>query len=98
MTKFNGFANYGVLAHEKQVIFTALQPAGTATHSEKIEIELPEGFDCGYNAMQELVITAPNGQNYTANEILRSYGDNPVMVWYEGSKERRTKCKFKEIA
>lgn len=97
MTKFTGYANYGVLAHEKQTIFTAPNPHSQAVHSERAEIELPEGFKLSFNTMQEPIITAPNGIDYTANEILDSWGDKPVFVWYDGNKERRTECKYTKI-
>lgn len=97
MKSIIGYANYGVLAHEKQVLFTAMYPADTATVSDKIEIELPEGFDCGYNAMQEPVITAPNGLIYTANEILGSYADEPVMEWYDGQMDHRKACNYQYV-
>lgn len=97
MRSFIGFANYGVLTQEKQVVFTAGNPADSAVTSDKVKIELPEGFGCGHNSIQELIITAPNGIDYTASEILWSYGDKPVMIWYEGNDERRAECNYQKI-
>lgn len=42
MGKIKGYANYGVLAHEKQVIFTATSKHPHADVSEEVEMELPE--------------------------------------------------------
>ena len=40
MGKIKGYANYGVLAHEKQVIFTATSKHPHADVSEEVEMEL----------------------------------------------------------
>ena len=97
MTKFIGYANYGVLAHEKQIIFTADQPHSQAAASEEVKIKLPEWFSCLRSADQGLIITVPNGWKYTADEILQSRNDKPVLVWYDGDKECTVECKYTEI-
>ena len=38
-----GYANYGVLAHEKQIIFTAYNPDAHADYAEEVEYTIPEG-------------------------------------------------------
>jgi hypothetical protein len=97
MNTIKGFANYGVLAHEYQVKFTAEGPHYHATASEEVEITLPEGFTAHTNDFGATLIEIPDGTTYTVDEILSSFGDVPVMAWYDGQKNHRVKCEFKEV-
>lgn len=91
--KLKAFANYGVLAHEKKVLFTADLPSGKATYSEEVEIMLPEGFDISENASGEQLITVPDGIIYLANEILNGYEESPALSWYDAEgKLHHKKC------
>ena len=83
MNKFKGFANYGVLAHEKETVFTACNAASQAVTSDEIEIMLPDGWEIAENQAEELLICGPAG-DFLANEILRSRGDKPMLHWYDG--------------
>ena len=96
MTTLKAFANYGSLAHEKKVLFTVGNPSDTATHSEVVEINLPEGFEIDENAAGEQLITTPDGQVFLASEILTSYADSPAIGWYDNCGNlHREKCEIK---
>lgn len=92
-----GYANYGVLAHEKQTIFTVANEHGSATVSDKIEITIPDGWSISENQMGDLLINSPEGQTYLASEIVGSWGDNPVLRWHNGEKERRVKMEWRAL-
>lgn len=83
MKEFKGFANYGVLAHEKETIFTADNAASQAVTSEEIKIMLPEGWETARNNFDELLICGPAG-DFLANEILVSKNDQPQLRWFDG--------------
>lgn len=97
METIKGYANYGVLSHEKQTIFTAGEKNTYAKVSEEIEITLPDGWTGSENQMGETLITSPNGEVYKANEILSSWGDNPVLSWYDGKTNHRITLEWKTI-
>lgn len=97
MNTIKGYANYGVLAHEYQVKFTVGGPHCHAKVSEEVEITLPEGFTAHINDFGITFIEIPDGTTYTTDEILSSFGGVPVMAWYDGQKNHRVKCSFKEI-
>ena len=90
MTTIKGFANYGVLAHEKQIIFTISEKHPHATVSEEIEITLPEKWEVSENEFGELLIDTPEGNTYIANYIISSWGDDPVLSWFDGENHRIT--------
>ena len=90
MTTIKGFANYGVFAHEKQTIFTISGKHPHATVSEEIEITLPDKWEISKNEFEELLIDTPDGKTYMADEIISSWGDEPVLSWYDGENHRIT--------
>lgn len=90
MTTIKGFANYGVLTHEKQTIFTISEEHPHATRGEEIEITLPAKWQVSRNVFDELLISTPEGRTYKANDIISSYEDNPVLNWYDGENHRIT--------
>lgn len=97
MNSINGYANYDVLRHEKRTIFTFGCPHSQASINEKVEIELPDGFEICDNTASETMIVTPDGATYLANEILLSFGGSPVMEWYDGEKVHRVTCSFKKV-
>ena len=89
--KIKGYANYGVLSHEKQTIFTITAPHPHTNVTEKIEIAIPDGWEVSENDMGEKLIHAPNGKTYLAEEIISTDGENPILRWYDGPYDRKTK-------
>lgn len=76
------YANYGVLAHEKEVIYTTA-PTDYATVSEPITVEIPESFKPGKNAL-DMILVEIDGKNYLLDEVLTNRGDDPCISWYDG--------------
>ncbi len=56
--------------------------------SEEVEIALPDGWETSINEFKELLIDTPEGQTYRADEIVASWGNEPVLNWYDGSDHR----------
>lgn len=82
MAKIKAFANYNVLTHEKQTIFTVSHKHPYATFSEVIEIILPINYQVFKNEYGEILITIPEGETYIADEIISSWKNKPVLGWY----------------
>ena len=89
MGKIKGYANYGVLEHEKQVIFTAMSKHPHADISEEVEMELPEGWSVAATVAGDLLIESPEGETWPADKIIDSWGDAPVLSWFDGVKSHR---------
>lgn len=87
MDKITGYANYGVLAHEKKILFTAGPVPADAVTSEKVEYTVPDGWDCGENGMGGQILTSPWGTDYLPGEILHSKGDTPYLSGYDNNGE-----------
>ena len=97
MTTIKAFANYGVLAHEKQTIFTVSNKHPHATVSEEVEITLPDNWEVSENTYGDLLIDTPEGITYMADEIISSWGDKPALIWYDGIKTNRIVLEYKDI-
>lgn len=96
MDTVRGYANYGVLAHEKQIIFTAGRPHAQATTSDEVEITLPDGWSAEENKIGGLMICGPAG-DYLADEILSSWGDAPVLSWFDGESSHRVELQWRSL-
>lgn len=82
------YANYGVLAHEYQTIYTANAPHCHATVSDKLEVEIPDEFDPYLNVNGAIVITVPGVQwKHTLDEVIGCMDSFPAICWYDGSKK-----------
>lgn len=77
------YANYGILAHEKQTIYTTA-PTDLATVSEPVTVEIPARFAPGLNGFDEVVLTIGN-TDYLLGEILSHQGNKPALRWYDGN-------------
>lgn len=84
------YANYGVLAHEYQTIYTASAPHCHATVSDKLEIEIPEEFNPYLNDTEDIVITIPGMPwPYRLEEVIGDADGFPAICWYDGGKNHR---------
>lgn len=78
------YANYGVLAHEKEVVYTTA-PTDYATVSEPITVEIPETFHPCENVIGQVLLTI-DGSDYLLDEVLTNRGDDPCISWYDGQE------------
>lgn len=97
MKTISAYANYGVLAHEKQIIFTVSAPHPHADVSDRIIVTIPDGWGVADNDMWGKLIITPKGATYTADEIISSYGDNPVLSWYDGAHSHRVTLDWENV-
>lgn len=93
--KIIGYANYGVLAHEKQCLFTAERPIAEA--NDKVEITLPEGWKTCEDITGGMLIESPDKKTFPAGEILESKKDEPYLVWNDAKGWHSEKLDWKEI-
>lgn len=73
------YRNYGVLAAEKRNVYTHAAEHEHATCSDKLTVEIPEGWDLWENDYGMEMVTAPWGWNYTIDDVLAG-NENPAFV------------------
>lgn len=73
MTTINIYRNYGVLSAEKRNVYTYGGQHNTATCSDEIIVEIPDGWEIYESATGNKMVTAPWGWDYEINEVL--YGN-----------------------
>lgn len=79
------YANYGVLAHERQTIYTADNQHVYAKCSDRITIEIPDKFH-PYVIADDSIALMINGIPYMLYEVLATTADdNPCFMWYNDS-------------
>lgn len=85
------YANYGVLAHEKKVIYTYPESKSSAKYSEKITVEIPESVKCSENYYGEILLEVP-GSHYTylVRELLSSQLNKPALAWIDNQGRQHT--------
>lgn len=72
------YKNYGCLTAEKRSLYTYGAEHATAVCSDKMTVEIPDGWTLSETVSGSMIITAPWGWNYQINEVLA--GDaNPVF-------------------
>lgn len=77
------YANYGVLAAEKRVIYTINAPHTHATASEKIEVEIPEKLNPYVTEMDDIGIEPDGSYAHLLSEVLFTHGDSPAVRYAE---------------
>ena len=97
MKTFKGYVNYGVLAHEKQKIFSVGNPNYSAVASDEIEITVPDGYSVHENEYGGILIETPHGETYLASEILTNMREQPYLIYIHENKPIKAKCQWKLI-
>ena len=84
------FANYGVLAHEYQTIYTCTAPHVHAAASDRVVVEIPDELIAGRNYLDILLIKIP-GEAWPCPlpDMLASWGGRPCLIWYDGHTTHR---------
>lgn len=90
-----GYANYGVLAHEYQILFTAYAPAAHSDYAEEVEYTIPEGWKTSENGAGDLLLTLDGKTSYLVKELLSSWEDKPVFAWYDGEKRHQQELEYR---
>lgn len=77
------YKSYGVLAHEKQPVYTVSNPASDIY--DVITVGIP--VKTWENQYGEIGVTL-DGEDYLLSDVITNRGDAPVMRWYDGRNER----------
>lgn len=80
------YANYGVLAHEKETVYTTA-PHEYATLSEPILIDLPASVNPRENAFGEILVDL-SGMTYLLFEVLNGAKGDVALKWFDGKTYR----------
>lgn len=78
------YANYGVLAHEFQTLYSVSCPVTEVF--DKVTVDIPNVT--GYTATGEPVLTL-SGMDYMLSDVLGSWGDAPAIFWFDGQSNHR---------
>ena len=86
------YANYGVLAHEKQPVYT-VAPEATATISEPFYIIIPDSMQPHVTIGGSVAVVLPNSFSpYMLSELLHTdCNDMPVLEWIDKDGKR---CRY----
>lgn len=97
MKTIKAIANYGVLAHEKETVYTFKTPHRHADYSEEIEIYVPEEYKISQNYLEEYLIDVPTGETFILTEILTNKNEKPTIIWQHNNKYYSKNFEWKEI-
>ena len=77
--KIKLYKNYGVLAHEKELIYTYFMPASEV--HDRVIVDIPQVV--GMNSYDEPMVSL-DGSNYHLQDVLTTVNDAPALRWYDG--------------
>lgn len=81
------YANYGVLAHEHQIIYTANNPHRHADVSERITVEIPQKYNPYETVSGEIALSVPGmSWSYLLADVLDTMDGFPAISWYDGQR------------
>lgn len=87
---FKVFVNYGCKAAETRNIYTHLAQEATATCSDIIECEVPEGWSMDENYLGQKIIISPHEKTFEIDQLL-SGNKEPHFSYIDDGKEKRIK-------
>ena len=90
------YCNYGVLTAEKRNIYTFGNHHSTAACWDKMEVEIPTGWELYENQIGETMVTSPWGWNYEINEVLEGNEKPCFYAKDKSGKGYRTYLKIVE--
>ena len=73
------YKNFGVLAHEKEPVYTYFVPAATA--HDRVTVDIPQ--ISGTNEYDEPLVSL-HGRDYPLHDVLATVDDAPALRWYDG--------------
>ena len=77
--KIKLYKNYGVLAHEKEPVYTYLNPASGVY--DRVTVDVPNIV--GVNDYGEYLVSL-GGMVYPLSDVLSTVDDEPALRWYDG--------------
>lgn len=76
------YANYGMLGHEHEPVYTDI-PAAESGMYDELSVSLPKGWDWGESVDGRLLICSPDDTRYLVSEIVAHVNDHPSLSWYD---------------
>lgn len=73
------YKNFGVLAHEKEPVYTYFTPAAAA--HDRVTVDIPQVS--GMNEYDEPLVSL-DGRDYLLHDVLATVDDAPALRWYDG--------------
>ena len=73
------YKNYGLLAHEKEPVYTYFVPAATA--HDRVTVDIPQ--ISGMNEYDEPLVSL-DGRDYPLYDVLYTVDDALALRWYDG--------------
>ena len=83
------YANYGMIAHEKETVYST----APAQINDAIEVDIPEA----YETQDGIIAVDLGGSRYMLSEVLSNSNarglaaagtDKPILRWYDGQRYR----------
>ena len=78
--KIKLYKNYGVLAHEKEPLYTYLAPASYVY--DRVTVDIPQVI--GMSEYDDEPLVSLDGREYLLQDVLTTMYDDPVLRWYDG--------------
>lgn len=88
------YCNYGTLGAEKRNVYTCGQQSSTAVCSDKMMVEIPDGWDLYETESGEMVAQAPWGFQYQINEVLEGNEKPYIYAIDQDGKGHRMELKI----
>ena len=73
------YKNYGLLAHEKEPVYTYFIPVAAA--HDLVTVDIPQ--ISGMNEYDEPIVSL-DGMDYPLYDVLSTVDDAPALRWYDG--------------
>ena len=73
------YKSFGVLAHEKEPVYTYFTPASAA--HDRVTVDIPQVI--GMNEYDEPLVSL-DGRDYPLHDVLATVDDAPALRWYDG--------------
>lgn len=89
--KIRIYANYGVLGHEKQIVYATYR---IGSCNEPVDVELIDDFDIRANIYDNALVNVC-GVNYMLDDLLDAMPqtERPCLCWYDGYQYYRKELK-----
>lgn len=82
--KIELYESFGVLAHEKEPVYSLFAPASDVYN--RVTVELPHVT--GQTVLGEPVLTL-DGTDYPLHDVLTTWDNRPALCWHDGLHPRR---------
>ena len=81
------YKSYGVLAHEKEPVYTYINPASEIY--DVISVEIPETFNPRgvVHIASDTILVHVGDWDHLIDEVLTNVGDAPALGWWDGEKD-----------